>query len=81
MSKIFNSASKVVFVMTALSVCIGFFLNKFSEENFKLLVGVVFTYYFTRDKGDGVSTITTIDPNSSATINNVSTTRTVTNLD
>ena len=48
---IFNSASKTVFFMVAITACIGFIAHVLSENNFMILAGGAFTYYFTRDKG------------------------------
>lgn len=53
--KIFNSASRVVFLLVAATVCVGFALGVLSENNFMILAGGAFTYYFTRDKGNSSS--------------------------
>ena len=52
---IFNSASRVVFILIAITVCIGFALGVLSEGNFILLAGSAFTYYFTRDNGQSLN--------------------------
>lgn len=51
MSKIFSSASKIVFVLVALTACVGFFIGKLPVEQFMLLASGAFAYYFTRDRG------------------------------
>lgn len=46
MSTIFASASKLVFLMIAITVCIGFFMNKLTQDNFMYIATSVFSYYF-----------------------------------
>lgn len=48
--KIFNSATKIVFVMTAMTVCLGFFLGKVTEQAFLSLVTMVFAFYYSKGK-------------------------------
>lgn len=48
---ILKSASKLVFILLALSACIGFFLGKLDSNNFMILAGSAFTFYFS-NKGD-----------------------------
>lgn len=49
--KIFGSASKTVFMLIAITACISFALGALSENNFMLLAGAAFTFYFS-SKGD-----------------------------
>lgn len=44
--EIFKSASKIVFILVALSACVGFFIGALNENNFMLLAGSCFTFYF-----------------------------------
>lgn len=46
MTNIFKSASKVVFLLIALTVCIGFIIGKLPVEHFIGLVSGVFAFYF-----------------------------------
>ena len=46
MSNLIKSASKMVFIVLTLTACVGFFLNRLSEENFMILAGAAFAYYF-----------------------------------
>lgn len=55
MSDIFASASKIVFILIALTACAGFFTGVLSENNFMILAGGAFTFYFA-NKGESVST-------------------------
>lgn len=48
---ILQSASKLVFVLMALSVVVAMFFNKITGEQFMLLAGMTFTFYFSH-KGD-----------------------------
>ena len=51
MSKIFESASKIVFILLAVSACAGFFLGKLESKDFMVLAGMAFTFYFS-SKGE-----------------------------
>lgn len=55
--KIFSSASKTVFLIVALSACIGFFMKILPTEQFMLLATGAFSYYFTRDRGETPPTV------------------------
>ncbi len=46
--KIFKSASKIVFMLLATTACVGFFLGKLEGQDFMLLAGMTFTYYYTK---------------------------------
>ncbi len=49
--KIFQSASKLVFLMLAITACVGFFLGKLDPKDFMVLSGMAFSFYFA-NKGD-----------------------------
>ena len=49
--QILQSASKIVFVLLALSACAGFFLGKLEPKDFMVLAGMAFTFYFS-NKGN-----------------------------
>lgn len=51
MNDILTSASKIVFIVMALGAIAGFFLGYLSENNFMILAGAAFTFYFS-NKGD-----------------------------
>ncbi len=46
MSKLLSSASKIVFIMLALTACTAFFLGKLDQNNFMILAGSAFAFYF-----------------------------------
>lgn len=46
--KIFNSASKLVFVILALALVVGVFKHIVDAKDFITLVSMAFTYYFTK---------------------------------
>ena len=48
---ILKSASKIVFIMLALSACVGFFIGKLDPKDFMLLAGMAFSFYFA-NKGE-----------------------------
>jgi len=52
MQNIIKSASKIVFILMALAAVAGFFLGILSENNFMILAGAAFTFYFS-NKGEG----------------------------
>lgn len=51
MNNILNSASKIVFIMMAIGVHIMAFTNKISGEQYMILAGMAFTFYFA-NKGE-----------------------------
>lgn len=55
MKNIFNSASKLVFLLIAIAVIVGMFLGKVDAKDFMVLASMAFTFYFTRDKGSDSS--------------------------
>lgn len=46
MTKIFSSASKIVFVMVAIGVHAALFTGKITGEQYMVLAGMSFTFYF-----------------------------------
>ena len=46
MKQIFSSATKIVFLLTALTVCAGFFVGKISEQAFLQVATAVFSFYY-----------------------------------
>ena len=44
--KILTSASKIVFILLALSACVGFFLGRLENKDFMVLAMSAFTFYF-----------------------------------
>ena len=51
MAKIFSSASKIVFLLLAVTSCVAFFLGKLESKDFMVLAGMAFTFYFS-NKGE-----------------------------
>lgn len=51
MTEILKSASKIVFIMLAISACIGFFMGILEAKDFMVLTGMAFSFYFA-NKGD-----------------------------
>lgn len=51
MLKIFSSASKIVFIMLAVTACVGFFYGKLESKDFMVLAGMSFSFYFA-NKGE-----------------------------
>lgn len=50
--KILQSASKIVFLIIALTACIGFGFGILESKDFMVLAGMAFGFYFSF-KGDG----------------------------
>jgi len=46
--QILRSASKVVFLLIAVTVCGGFLAGTLSEKEFVILAMMAFTFYFTK---------------------------------
>ena len=46
------SATKIVFVLTALTVCVAFFMDKISEQAFLSLATMVFSAYYVKNTVD-----------------------------
>jgi asparagine N-glycosylation enzyme membrane subunit Stt3 len=51
MKELFTSASKIVFILLAVTSCTGFFLGKLDPKDFMILAGMAFSFYFA-NKGD-----------------------------
>lgn len=51
MGKILSSASKLVFLLLAVTACVGFFVGKLDPKDFMVLAGMAFSFYFA-NKGD-----------------------------
>lgn len=64
MGKVLTSASRIVFIMIALTACISFFVGKLDQNNFMLLSTGVFGYFFTKNNQPN-----TTDPFNNAVIN------------
>jgi len=52
MSELIKSASKIVFILLAITACAGFFLGKLESKDFMVLAISAFTFYFS-NKGSG----------------------------
>lgn len=48
MNNIISSASKIVFIMMALGVNVALFLGKINGDQYLSMVGICFTFYFTK---------------------------------
>jgi len=46
MKRIISSASKIAFLLIAISACAGFFIGKLESKDFMVLAMAAFTYYF-----------------------------------
>lgn len=46
MTELFKSASKIVFLLLAISSCVGFFLKLLEPKDFMVLAMAAFTFYF-----------------------------------
>lgn len=55
---ILSSASKIVFILIAITVCASFMLGLLSENNFMILAGSAFTFYFAAKPKDASGEIT-----------------------
>lgn len=51
MTNILTSASKIVFILLAISACAGFFMHLLEAKDFMVLVMAAFTFYFS-NKGE-----------------------------
>ena len=51
MNNILSSASKIVFIMLAFTACAGFFLGQLEPQDFMVLAGMAFGFYFSH-KGE-----------------------------
>lgn len=48
MNKIFNSASKIAFLLMVIATIGAMFIGKITGEQFLVLAGMAFSYYFTK---------------------------------
>lgn len=46
------SATKIVFIITATTICVAFFMNKVSEQAFLSLATMVFSAYYVKNTVD-----------------------------
>ena len=46
MGSIIQSPAKIVFVLIALTVCVGFFMKLLEPKDFMVLAGMAFGFYF-----------------------------------
>lgn len=51
MSKIYTSASKLVFILMAIAVIVGMFYGKVDAKDFMILASMAFSFYFA-NKGE-----------------------------
>ncbi len=51
MSKIYTSASKLVFILMAVAVIVGMFYGKVDAKDFMILASMAFSFYFA-NKGE-----------------------------
>ena len=51
MQNILSSASKIVFILLALTACVAFFFGRLESKDFMVLSGMAFAFYFS-NKGD-----------------------------
>jgi hypothetical protein len=51
MSKIYTSASKIVFILLAITACGGFLIGQLSPDNFMILASSAWAFYFS-NKGN-----------------------------
>jgi hypothetical protein len=51
MSKIYTSASKIVFILMAVEVIVGMFYGKVDAKDFMILASMAFSFYFA-NKGE-----------------------------
>ena len=58
MKPIFTSASKIVFILLALTACAAFLLGKLEGKDFMQLTGMAFGFYFAHKPTDDRGTIT-----------------------
>ncbi len=55
---IFKSASKIVFILMGVTVCGGFLIGKLPVDQFMVLSGMAFTFYFAKKDRDEAGEIT-----------------------
>jgi len=50
MTDLFKSASKIVFLTLTFAATVGLFTGHITPDNFMVLAGMAFTYYFQKQK-------------------------------
>lgn len=55
LTTIFSSASKIVFILLALTACIGFFIGILESKDFMVLASMAFGFYFAAKPSDVVA--------------------------
>lgn len=54
MKNLLTSATKLVFLTVAFTVCVGFFMNKVSEQAFLSIATLVFAFYYSKGVDNSV---------------------------
>jgi len=52
MKNILSSASKIVFLLITVTACVALFVNKINAEQFMILAGSAFSFYFASKQTD-----------------------------
>jgi len=52
MFKMFTSASRSVLMIMTVTVCVGFLIRILGKEEFMMLAGMVFAFYFTKTNSE-----------------------------
>lgn len=52
MKRILSSPTKLVFILMAVAVIVGYFTGKMSEANFLILANGAFAYYYTKNNSN-----------------------------
>ena len=63
MSKLFTSASKLVFLLLTITSCVGFLLKLLPVDQFMLLAISAFSFYFAKPTTPDISTTTSTTTN------------------
>lgn len=50
MNRIYTSATKLVFIIIAITVCAAYLMGKMQTNEFMIIATGVFSYYFTKSK-------------------------------
>jgi len=53
LTNIMKSASKIVFITLAVGATVGFFTGHLGEDNFMVLAGMAFAFYFSHKGNEG----------------------------
>lgn len=57
MGTIFESASKIVFILLAITACIGFMIGRLEATDFMMLASMAFVFYFANKGSAGESNL------------------------